>query len=111
MRKEVYPDIFSHDGTNDIILHEHNLEVHTYDKEKTTLIEFHNVTSDTHHFQADFSKSRNVTLRGEEVEGNKAYIRLGPDDKTIVEVLPKDMRKHIEIENFEIHKIPVKEAA
>lgn len=42
--KEVYPDIFRHNGTNDIILHEHNLEVHTYDKEKTTLIEFHNVT-------------------------------------------------------------------
>ena len=64
--KDVYPDIFTHDGTNDIILHEHNLEVHTYDKEKTTLIEFHNVTSDTHHFEADFSKSKNVMLRGQE---------------------------------------------
>ena len=95
--KEVYPDIFTHDGTNDIILHEHNLEVHTFDKEKTTLIEFHNVTSDTHHFEADFSKSKNVFLRGQEVSERKAYIRLGPDESTIVELLPKDMRKHMEI--------------
>ena len=98
--KDVYPDIFTHHGTNDIILHEHNLEVHTYDKEKTTLIEFHNVTSDTHHFEADFSKSKNVFLRGQECTERKAYIRLGPDEKTIIELLPKDMRKHIEIENF-----------
>lgn len=62
--KEVYPDIFTHHATTEIILHEHNLEVHTFDKEKTTLIEFHNVTKGTLHFEADFSKSRNVLLRG-----------------------------------------------
>lgn len=106
---EVYPDIFENDGTNSIILHEHNLEVHTFDKEKTTLIEFHNVTGSTHHFQADFSKSKNVLLRGKEIRGDQAFIRLKADEKTIIEVLPRDLKRRIEIENFEIHKIPVKE--
>lgn len=73
------------------------MEVHTFDKEKTTLIEFHNVTSDTHHFVADFTKSKNVFLRGMECQERKAFIRLGPDEKTIIEVLPKDMKKHFEI--------------
>lgn len=107
--KEVYPDIVTNQGNNEIMLHEHNLEVRTYDKEKTTLIEFHNITSATHHFQADFSKSKNIILRGREISNDQAFIRLNPDERTIIEVLPKDMRKHFEIHNFEIKKIAVKE--
>ena len=76
------------------MLHEHNLEVHTFDKEKTTLIEFHNITSGQHHFQADFSKSKNVLLRGKEINHDQAFIRLNPDERTIIEVLPKEMKKH-----------------
>ena len=98
-----------HDGTNSIILHEHNLEVHTFDKEKSTLIEFHNVTSSTHHFLADFNRSRNVMIRGKEVKGEQAFIRLKADEKTIIEVLPLDMSKRMEIENFQIHKLDAKE--
>jgi hypothetical protein len=56
---------------------------------------FHNVTSSVHHFQADFSRSKNVLLRGKEIKDQYAYIRLQPDEKTIIEVLPKNMKEHI----------------
>lgn len=38
-----------------------------------------------------------MLIRGEEVKGDKAYIRLETNSKTIIEVLPKDLTKHIEI--------------
>lgn len=78
MFKEIYPILFQNEG-NRHILHEHNLEVITFDKEKTTLILFHNVTNSRHHFQVDFNDSINVRLRGKEVQGRFAYIRLQPD--------------------------------
>ena len=48
-------------------------------------------------------------LRGKEVKGEQAFIRLKADEKTIIEVLPLDMSKRMEIENFQIHKLDVKE--
>ena len=40
---------------------------------------FHNVTNTVHHVQADFSQSSNIRLRGKDVKGHFAFIRLQPD--------------------------------
>jgi hypothetical protein len=82
MIKEVYPSLFQDKRQNNlIILHEHSLEVRTFDKEKSTLVMFHNVTESPHHFQADFTRSKNILLRGKEVEKRQVFIRLLPDKK------------------------------
>ena len=40
---------------------------------------FHNVVNTPHHFQVDFTTSINVRLRGREVKGRRAVIRLQAD--------------------------------
>lgn len=48
-------------------------------------------------------------LRGKEIRGDQAFIRLKADEKTIIEVLPLELNKRMEIENFQIHKLEIKE--
>ena len=76
-----------------------------YDKEKTTLIMFHNIASSRSTFQIDFNSSENIMIRADNVKGSLVTIRLEGEERQIIEVLPKNLRKPMVLNSFDISRL------
>ena len=108
MYSEVYKPFFERriPKENITFLGEHNVEVRTYDKRNSTLIQFRNVINSTQSFEIDFGRSKNLNMRGGgQIKGNKCEIDIEGQDSVVIELAPRDLREPMILENFDIAKL------
>ncbi len=78
MTSEVYKDLFDRKlpKENINVLNEHNLEVRMFDKLNTILLSFKNLIHSSQSFEIDFSKTKNIIVRGGKVSSQKTTITI-----------------------------------
>ena len=82
------------------------MEVRTFDKRSSTLIQFRNHLNSAQSFEIDFSRSKNMLIRGNcQTKGSKCTVDIEGQESVVIEMMPNDLRDQMQLESFDIAKL------